>query len=179
MPTYPFYKGKLSEWLKEPASKTGVRVTVPGVRIPHLPRYAKRIGRRTDVRRFLCGCIAARKLAFGCQQPHGKRGEASPLFALLSVTEGMRRQLCCRAQSRASRGNAQATPLPSTIPITIPIEKGNDGRCRGGILTGTQGRRPHPKNGRCGLCCPCSSLPYTSSKASRAERRYIPEPGWE
>ena len=30
--------GELSEWLKEPASKTGVRVTVPGVRIPHSPQ---------------------------------------------------------------------------------------------------------------------------------------------
>ena len=33
-----FLKGELSEWLKEPASKTGVRVTVPGVRIPHSPQ---------------------------------------------------------------------------------------------------------------------------------------------
>ena len=33
-----FLKGELSEWLKEPSSKTGVRVTVPGVRIPHSPQ---------------------------------------------------------------------------------------------------------------------------------------------
>ena len=32
--------GELSEWLKEPASKTGVRVSVPGVRIPHSPQKA-------------------------------------------------------------------------------------------------------------------------------------------
>ena len=30
--------GEVSEWLKEPASKTGVRVTVPGVRIPSSPQ---------------------------------------------------------------------------------------------------------------------------------------------
>ena len=35
--------GGVSEWLKEPASKTGVRETVSGVRIPSPPRYAMHI----------------------------------------------------------------------------------------------------------------------------------------
>ena len=30
--------GKLSEWSKEPHSKCGVRIRVPGVRIPHFPQ---------------------------------------------------------------------------------------------------------------------------------------------
>ena len=38
-----YQKGELSEWLKEPASKTGVRVTVPGVRIPHSPQFSLKI----------------------------------------------------------------------------------------------------------------------------------------
>ena len=40
--------GELSEWLKEPASKTGVRVTVPGVRIPHSPQFMSDSQQTTD-----------------------------------------------------------------------------------------------------------------------------------
>ena len=35
---YLYAKNHLTEWLKEPASKTGVRLRVPGVRIPSSPQ---------------------------------------------------------------------------------------------------------------------------------------------
>lgn len=39
----------MSEWLKEPASKTGVRFPVPGVRIPFPPQIGTERGNRATL----------------------------------------------------------------------------------------------------------------------------------
>ena len=52
----------MSEWLKEPASKTGVRVSVPGVRIPSSPQK--------PLQNVLRGFFIDRILQFFAKQPH-------------------------------------------------------------------------------------------------------------
>ena len=110
--------GELSEWLKEPASKTGVRVTVPGVRIPHSPQprmasqrscgaFLLKGASRACSRKTLSAKKHQRAAGPGChsrlQGPRGERpGNAQPPG---------------RAQSRQGMHRA---PRASTIP-RIPL----------------------------------------------------------
>jgi hypothetical protein len=49
--------GEVAEWLKAPHSKCGVRVTVPGVRIPPSPPFLL----RADARSFVFNCQTAKR----------------------------------------------------------------------------------------------------------------------
>ena len=92
--------GELSEWLKEPASKTGVRVTVPGVRIPHSPQP------RMASQRSCGAFLLSGRCKLACIRQDSKKAPAGR-------RPGMPFQVA-RAPRRASR--ECAAPRASTIP---------------------------------------------------------------
>ncbi len=128
--------GELSEWLKEPASKTGVRQRTGGSN-PSLTALCK----ANQGRRTLCGVFVywsdRQELALVRAFQYAKRDEVSPRFALLAVTEGC--------------GRTQCDQIPRVRDTFRPFGPQN---CHAG--TGRCGRRPkilevNRKNGQfCG-----------------------------
>ncbi len=86
--------GELSEWLKEPASKTGVRVTVPGVRIPHSPQ--SRMASQRSCGAFL---LKGASRASSCKTLSAKKHQRA-------VGPGCHSMLC-KGPSGEELGNAQ------------------------------------------------------------------------
>ena len=110
--------GEVSEWLKEPASKTGVRVTVPGVRIPHSPQSGMASQRS-------CGAfLLYGRCKLACIRQDSKKAPAGRRPGMpFQVARAPRRasRECTGPPARAqSRQGMHRAPGPSTIP-RIPL----------------------------------------------------------
>ena len=107
--------GELSEWLKEPASKTGVRVTVPGVRIPHSPQP------RMASQRSCGAFLLSGRCKLACIRQDSKKAPAGRRpgmpFQVARAPRRASRECAAPRASTIPQGNAQGLrPSPASLP---------------------------------------------------------------
>ncbi len=119
--------GRVAEWLKAPDSKSGVRVTVPGVRIPPLPPR-KPFSRALRI--ILTTPLQLALQALPLDSPgelQSRRGSESAVFLYLAAT------LATLPDSAPTFGDAHATTCKYDGFAFRPIEFGlNNSRASGG-----------------------------------------------